>query len=161
MTPMLPAIRILTSSSSKGRIGFQSNIIGQIILSIGKLRQKFRRDNHIVGTRNNLDVFYFEVERKLLISFTNNNSLLIRSIVLLIVNHQFDNTCFTNSREVRQLINLCCLDQFLQRRTIKLETNILSGESNFFLRRRNNHSCLLYTSPSPRDGLLSRMPSSA
>ena len=25
----------------------------------------------------------------------------------------------------------------------------------------NNYSCLLYTSPSPRDGLLSRMPSSA
>ena len=25
----------------------------------------------------------------------------------------------------------------------------------------NNVSCLLYTSPSPRDGLLSRMPSSA
>ena len=25
----------------------------------------------------------------------------------------------------------------------------------------NNTSCLLYTSPSPRDGLLSRMPSSA
>ena len=25
----------------------------------------------------------------------------------------------------------------------------------------HNHSCLLYTSPSPRDGLLSRMPSSA
>ena len=25
----------------------------------------------------------------------------------------------------------------------------------------NSHSCLLYTSPSPRDGLLSRMPSSA
>ena len=24
-----------------------------------------------------------------------------------------------------------------------------------------NHTCLLYTSPSPRDGLLSRMPSSA
>src|SRR5665647_1550602 len=24
----------------------------------------------------------------------------------------------------------------------------------------NNHTCLLYTSPSPRDGLLSRMPSS-
>ena len=24
-----------------------------------------------------------------------------------------------------------------------------------------DHSCLLYTSPSPRDGLLSRMPSSA
>ena len=27
--------------------------------------------------------------------------------------------------------------------------------------RTNTNSCLLYTSPSPRDGLLSRMPSSA
>ena len=27
--------------------------------------------------------------------------------------------------------------------------------------RSNNYACLLYTSPSPRDGLLSRMPSSA
>ena len=27
--------------------------------------------------------------------------------------------------------------------------------------RRRDYSCLLYTSPSPRDGLLSRMPSSA
>ena len=26
---------------------------------------------------------------------------------------------------------------------------------------RHSHACLLYTSPSPRDGLLSRMPSSA
>ena len=26
---------------------------------------------------------------------------------------------------------------------------------------RNTYNCLLYTSPSPRDGLLSRMPSSA
>ena len=31
------------------------------------------------------------------------------------------------------------------------------GEVNEF----NNNNCLLYTSPSPRDGLLSRMPSSA
>ena len=29
------------------------------------------------------------------------------------------------------------------------------------LRKRHLISCLLYTSPSPRDGLLSRMPSSA
>ena len=33
------------------------------------------------------------------------------------------------------------------------------GFKNLFERRLNN--CLLYTSPSPRDGLLSRMPSSA
>ena len=32
---------------------------------------------------------------------------------------------------------------------------------NFSLRTRESHLCLLYTSPSPRDGLLSRMPSSA
>ena len=29
------------------------------------------------------------------------------------------------------------------------------------LRHNQTHPCLLYTSPSPRDGLLSRMPSSA
>ena len=38
---------------------------------------------------------------------------------------------------------------------------------DFYLTRKNrktlasSYSCLLYTSPSPRDGLLSRMPSSA
>ena len=33
---------------------------------------------------------------------------------------------------------------------------------NFFeLAKRGYYDCLLYTSPSPRDGLLSRMPSSA
>ena len=30
-----------------------------------------------------------------------------------------------------------------------------------YLETHNNWPCLLYTSPSPRDGLLSRMPSSA
>ena len=32
---------------------------------------------------------------------------------------------------------------------------------NFLLRHGMSSTCLLYTSPSPRDGLLSRMPSSA
>src|SRR5680860_1431376 len=38
---------------------------------------------------------------------------------------------------------------------------ILSGSQNFHLMRNITQSlaCLLYTSPSPRDGLLSRMPS--
>ena len=31
----------------------------------------------------------------------------------------------------------------------------------YFNQKLNKNSCLLYTSPSPRDGLLSRMPSSA
>ena len=41
-------------------------------------------------------------------------------------------------------------------RQMKVEAARKSHES-----RRKNNSCLLYTSPSPRDGLLSRMPSSA
>ena len=34
-------------------------------------------------------------------------------------------------------------------------------KKNFNAENENQYSCLLYTSPSPRDGLLSRMPSSA
>ena len=35
------------------------------------------------------------------------------------------------------------------------------GTFDLFLKTVKNKDCLLYTSPSPRDGLLSRMPSSA
>ena len=35
------------------------------------------------------------------------------------------------------------------------------SEANAYNRKGNLEGCLLYTSPSPRDGLLSRMPSSA
>ena len=38
---------------------------------------------------------------------------------------------------------------------INLEGGVVSGVEGMF------EGCLLYTSPSPRDGLLSRMPSSA
>ena len=34
-------------------------------------------------------------------------------------------------------------------------------ECSEIIKEVNQHTCLLYTSPSPRDGLLSRMPSSA
>ena len=40
----------------------------------------------------------------------------------------------------------------------KLQTIICIGETDL---QHKENSCLLYTSPSPRDGLLSRMPSSA
>ena len=33
--------------------------------------------------------------------------------------------------------------------------------NTWHVKERNDYPCLLYTSPSPRDGLLSRMPSSA
>ena len=38
---------------------------------------------------------------------------------------------------------------------------ILDPEGNALIKNELNNYCLLYTSPSPRDGLLSRMPSSA
>ena len=55
------------------------------------------------------------------------------------------------------------------RRVTNFPTDVAFGEDNklFILMRSEGAatiriwSCLLYTSPSPRDGLLSRMPSSA
>ena len=39
--------------------------------------------------------------------------------------------------------------------------NVLGALADLSLLVRRRSTCLLYTSPSPRDGLLSRMPSSA
>ena len=50
------------------------------------------------------------------------------------------------------------------KRYMTLEADSIEELSDFkpILREGKEHwSCLLYTSPSPRDGLLSRMPSSA
>ena len=41
------------------------------------------------------------------------------------------------------------------------ERKFFPGREKICVRLRPAHHCLLYTSPSPRDGLLSRMPSSA
>ena len=51
-------------------------------------------------------------------------------------------------------------------RAIALRSGLLSETTIFqfgqpLVRQRDSGRCLLYTSPSPRDGLLSRMPSSA
>ena len=43
----------------------------------------------------------------------------------------------------------------------KKEAKIEGGENEAVKYAANTYTCLLYTSPSPRDGLLSRMPSSA
>ena len=43
----------------------------------------------------------------------------------------------------------------------KIDTNRITIEPNRVTGIASFYSCLLYTSPSPRDGLLSRMPSSA
>ena len=42
-----------------------------------------------------------------------------------------------------------------------LSTVLITCNFNFMTRLADGLGCLLYTSPSPRDGLLSRMPSSA
>ena len=39
--------------------------------------------------------------------------------------------------------------------------DLVSGIDNWYATASQQGGCLLYTSPSPRDGLLSRMPSSA
>ena len=57
----------------------------------------------------------------------------------------------------RQIINTPTIEQH-HTRQVKRDSRDKKYEEN---RRSYNLSCLLYTSPSPRDGLLSRMPSSA
>ena len=44
---------------------------------------------------------------------------------------------------------------------IDLNMHLIKNVPATFIIRVQGKSCLLYTSPSPRDGLLSRMPSSA
>ena len=45
--------------------------------------------------------------------------------------------------------------------SLSKEIKLCLKSGGFNMRKWNSNSCLLYTSPSPRDGLLSRMPSSA
>src|SRR5680860_479127 len=52
-----------------------------------------------------------------------------------------------------------CSLSFLRHSSLLFLRNWPSGPGG--MRTRSRSSCLLYTSPSPRDGLLSRMPSSA
>ena len=51
--------------------------------------------------------------------------------------------------------------KFLTRMGIVQRAEIISENLTFSEKSDLFYSCLLYTSPSPRDGLLSRMPSSA
>ena len=58
-----------------------------------------------------------------------------------------------NAKEVSEKLALLAADKILD-----VVDKIFDGKSKFV---DQDNSCLLYTSPSPRDGLLSRMPSSA
>ena len=72
------------------------------------------------------------------------------------------------------IIAVCILfatNLFAQHTVLNGDTLILSKDAKFWLNEElifgsgtmpdRSYTCLLYTSPSPRDGLLSRMPSSA
>ena len=59
-----------------------------------------------------------------------------------------------------------CIGELSTAQLAEMRNNVPKQEagrasSNMMVLSRGNKSCLLYTSPSPRDGLLSRMPSSA
>ena len=71
-------------------------------------------------------------------------------IPLLPLFHKFNSQYFENSLAVN--------NQPLVK--VRWSDNRLKTTAGFYKRKRIN-GCLLYTSPSPRDGLLSRMPSSA
>src|SRR5680860_1725975 len=73
--------------------------------------------------------------------------------------HKNGELCIENAAE--EFIDyLTVNDQYFRMMTHFMLDGSLSDESLESL-NRHERSCLLYTSPSPRDGLLSRMPSSA
>ena len=61
-------------------------------------------------------------------------------------------------------IKIHCSENYLPYQRPPLSKKFLLGEldkERLFFKPGKFYDCLLYTSPSPRDGLLSRMPSSA
>ena len=59
------------------------------------------------------------------------------------------------------IVDIDTKDKNLMKNTIKQICDFERPTSFTFLSNKRYRCCLLYTSPSPRDGLLSRMPSSA
>ena len=53
------------------------------------------------------------------------------------------------------------LQPFVEEITVRLDRNLMTENDFGYSELSGLMFCLLYTSPSPRDGLLSRMPSSA
>ena len=71
----------------------------------------------------------------------------------------FKKILFEKLKKIKKDLKPTCFDKHLDENFFYKENLIIELKKiAFFLQ---NNSCLLYTSPSPRDGLLSRMPSSA
>ena len=72
----------------------------------------------------------------------------LRMLVAEIKRYEIDNKTSANEEDILKIIK-----KMLKQRKDSIE--------QFTAGNRQDLACLLYTSPSPRDGLLSRMPSSA
>ena len=60
--------------------------------------------------------------------------------------------CKNEPKEIQKALDNATPEQMLE---------LKKAEADFEIKMKELEVCLLYTSPSPRDGLLSRMPSSA
>ena len=66
-----------------------------------------------------------------------------------------------NRNDTLLITNFQTMDKSIELDDMFFEGNNYDSLGLVYVNRFKNYSCLLYTSPSPRDGLLSRMPSSA
>ena len=118
---------------------------GYVVIREGKMRSKyFFADPNVIVTPPDKEItlpsedVYFEVERKLRFGFTNNNSKVIRGVILLVTDNQFDNTILTNGRQIRQLIDSSCFQQFVQLFSAHFKAHIFRRKSDLFVRRSDN-----------------------
>ena len=86
---------------------------------------------------------------------------MIEDYYLQLAAYSLAHTVVHNSKNTQGIVLLCTVDNLFQ--DFRIQGEKLEEYQNKFLEKVEQyyHHCLLYTSPSPRDGLLSRMPSSA
>ena len=78
-----PLPRILIVTSTEGTIRLKCDIVCDINILIRETGQKFRGHYHIIVTRDNLQVLFLEVEYKLRLSLTDDDTEVIGCVVLL------------------------------------------------------------------------------
>ena len=67
----------------------------------------------------------------------------------------------TESKILNKTLTQWCNLNDMYKRAFRIFRNTIKYGDQFFIRDPQTYDCLLYTSPSPRDATLSRMPSSA
>ena len=134
----------------------REDIIGELIKSAQSIKQGYRQNIAIVGNsligKSSLLLHFLsglKDDKELLPVYIDLQCLSVKEFALKFINSAFYNalkkhTDIVQSTDIVQL----------------LETAHTIFPKSYDLAKRVL-TCLLYTSPSPRDGLLSRMPSSA